>query len=201
MKNNLVEKIRTAESTFSLILGIVVVVIVGVLFFNYFKGLSSKSKNIADNLTPTQSEENKENPTSGNGEENPATKGELPTKYKIKNGDSLWKISVQFYGTGYNWVDIAKENNLKNPGILFADVELTIPNVQPKNPTIAKKVLPATGTGSISGGTYTVQKGDSLWKISVRAYQDGFKWTQIAKANNIPNPDKIEIGTVLTLPR
>lgn len=202
MKKDIISKIKTAESTVSLILGVVIIIIVGVLFFNYFKGLSSKSKVANENenssVPITGTEENK---SSEKAEGEPTFTGELPTKYMVKKGDSLWKISLQFFGTGYNWVDIAKENNLKNPQILFTDNELTIPNVQPKFPTITKKVTPSTGSNSISGGTYKVQKGDSLWKISVRAYQDGFKWPQIAQVNHVVNPDKIEVGTVLTLPR
>lgn len=46
---------------------------------------------------------------------------------------------------------------------------------------------------------YTVIRGDSLWKIAVRFYNDGYKWNQIAKENNITNPDKIEKGQVLKI--
>jgi nucleoid-associated protein YgaU len=44
-------------------------------------------------------------------------------------------------------------------------------------------------------------KGDSLWKIAVRAYGDGYKWVSIAKANKLVNPNLIHSGNVLTLPR
>ncbi len=49
---------------------------------------------------------------------------------------------------------------------------------------------------------YTVQKGDSLWKIAVRELNNGYLWTEIAKANDIDinNADKIEAGTVLQIP-
>jgi nucleoid-associated protein YgaU len=53
----------------------------------------------------------------------------------------------------------------------------------------------------IIGSSYTVVKNDSLWKISVRAYGDGFKWTEIAQNNNIANPGLIHPGNTLTLPR
>ncbi len=54
---------------------------------------------------------------------------------------------------------------------------------------------------AISGDRYTVVKGDNLWDISVRAYGNGFRWTEIAKANNLVNPRVIHSGNVLILPR
>ena len=53
----------------------------------------------------------------------------------------------------------------------------------------------------ITANTYTVVRGDNLWNIAVRAYGDGFKWTEIAKANNLANPSLIHSGNVFKLPR
>jgi len=47
---------------------------------------------------------------------------------------------------------------------------------------------------------YTVQKGDSLWKIAVGKYSDGYQWPKIAQANNLANPDYLEEGQELELP-
>ncbi len=49
-------------------------------------------------------------------------------------------------------------------------------------------------------GEHTVAKGESLWKIAQNYYGDGYKWVEIAKANNIKNADAIEVGQKLTLP-
>ena len=48
---------------------------------------------------------------------------------------------------------------------------------------------------------YTVKKGDHLWNISTRFYNDGFKWTVVAAENNLNNPDIIIPGQKLTLPK
>lgn len=50
--------------------------------------------------------------------------------------------------------------------------------------------------------TYTVQKGDSLWKISEKFYGDGNQWTRIHEANRdrIDDPDRIQPGWELTIP-
>lgn len=44
-------------------------------------------------------------------------------------------------------------------------------------------------------------KGDHLWGIAVRAYGDGYKWVEIARENNLVNPNLIHPGNVLSLPR
>lgn len=47
---------------------------------------------------------------------------------------------------------------------------------------------------------YTIQSGDNLSKISKRFYGNANKYPEIAKANNIPNPDLIKVGQQLNLP-
>jgi len=88
------------------------------------------------------------------------------------------------------------------------------PSPTPKvvaSPTVVVKPTPAAppGSGSTqtgtaqSGKTYTVQKGDSLWKIAQSAYGDPYKWTQIYAANKKlvgSNPGLLFVGTQLTLP-
>lgn len=47
--------------------------------------------------------------------------------------------------------------------------------------------------------TYTVKKGDTLWNIAKKELNDGTKYTDIAKLNNIENPNKIYPGQILKL--
>lgn len=53
----------------------------------------------------------------------------------------------------------------------------------------------------ITSDTYTVVEGDWLSKIAGRAYGDVYDYNRIAEANNIANPDLIEPGMVLQIPR
>lgn len=56
-------------------------------------------------------------------------------------------------------------------------------------------------TDKITGNTYIVKEDDYLWEIALRAYGDGYKWVDIARNNNLLNPDVIHKGNVLKLPR
>lgn len=47
---------------------------------------------------------------------------------------------------------------------------------------------------------YIVQEGDNLWKIAELAYGSGFNAVDIAKINNIADPNLIRIGQKLVLP-
>lgn len=50
--------------------------------------------------------------------------------------------------------------------------------------------------------TYTIQEGEGLWDVAVKFYGDGFRWTDIAKANHMdPNElDYVDPGTKLIVP-
>ncbi len=48
--------------------------------------------------------------------------------------------------------------------------------------------------------TYTVIKGDNLWKIAEKKYNDGYAWVKIAKENNIKNASVLYVGQKLKMP-
>jgi nucleoid-associated protein YgaU len=53
-----------------------------------------------------------------------------------------------------------------------------------------------------SGGetqAYTIKSGDNLSKIAKRFYGEASKYTAIAEANSIDDPNKIQVGQELTL--
>jgi len=173
-----------------MILGALVIIVTGVLVVNYFR--DQKEGSVA--LSGQQNQEVSQN--------------EIGGTYEVKQGDNLWSISENEYGSGYNWTDIAQANNISNPNIVSVGQELVIPDVQPKQVTqntVSDQVTQAdqaqSQPQSITGATYDVQHGDNLWDIAVRAYGDGYRWVDIAKENNLANPDLIHSGNVLVLPR
>lgn len=130
----------------------------------------------------------------------------LPATHKVAKGESLWVIAEKYYKSGYNWADIAQANNLTNANLLFVDQELTIPAVGVKTATMPKPSI-ASGESTIGppieGDSYTVVGGNNLWEIAVRAYGDGYKWTEIWNDNKaqIANPNLIYPDQVLKLKR
>lgn len=201
------------ESTISMMLGAVVIIIVGLLVVNYFKGLDTGTT-----LPSIESED--------------LGAITLPTTHTVTDGEDLWKIAEKYYKSGYNWVDIANANNLEAPYVLEVGQVLDIPDAEIKlvkqdedvatptviamkeeteSPTIQKdlsiaEVNKLTDTSSeattaVNGDTYTVVHGDTLWSIAERAYADGYKWVEIAKANDLVNPSVIHAGNIFTLPR
>jgi len=62
---------------------------------------------------------------------------------------------------------------------------------EPATPT------PAPDTGNTDDRTYTVKSGDSLWWIAAKF---GTTVDDLARLNNISNPDRIYVGQVLKIP-
>lgn len=150
--------------------------------------------------------------------------------YVVKKGDTLWSIAESQLGDGFRWEEIAQANNIKGDEVKEG-MNLTMPEKDSKMIAQGPTVTPTTPVRvtqtqkmeptqpvtqmdgknapmplspvmtKIEGNTYTVVRGDNLWNISVRAYGNGFKWGDIAKANNLTNPRVIHAGNVLQIPR
>ena len=187
-KKNFFSQIKWDESYVSLLIGLIVVVVIAGLGIFFVR-----SQKI------TQTSSTQFNPSIQIQDEKNANKDKAQKKYTIKPGDNLWGISENFYKSGYNWVDIARANKLENPEMIFAGNKLIIPKVEAKAITVS--IEQKETNKSIAGNSYTIEKGDNLWNIAVRAYGDGFSWTRIAKANSLSNPDLIFSGNVLKIPR
>jgi nucleoid-associated protein YgaU len=184
---SILKTIKLNESNLSMLLGALVIIVVGFLLVNYFR-----DRGTGLTLPGISTSVNEEEPT--------ATPGEKT--YTVVSGDNLWNIAEKYYGSGYNWTDIAKANSLVNPGVISVGHKLAMPEVSVKSPTTAQASPSETvKTDAISGATYTVVKGDNLWNIAVRAYGDGYQWTKIAQENKLVNPSLIHSGNVLTIPR
>ncbi|WNH53689.1 LysM peptidoglycan-binding domain-containing protein [Stenotrophomonas oahuensis] len=95
---------------------------------------------------------------------------------------------------------------------MSTDKKADFSGVSAKVDTTAEKVEKADFSGvtasvdttaeKVGGGTYTVQKGDSLSRIAKQELGDANAWKKIFDANKdvLDDPDKIFPGQVLKLP-
>lgn len=121
----------------------------------------------------------------------------LPTTHTVLYGESLWTIAIEYFNSGYNWVDIADANALINPDYIEVGQKLIIPDVEPK--IVEAGQISAESTVAPKHTQVTVVEGDTLWDIAEREYGSGYKWTSIAQQNNITTPNLIYPATVLRL--
>lgn len=99
-----------------------------------------------------------------------------PIEYTVMSGDTLSKIAER-YKTSAD--EIAKNNNIKDVSKIFPGQHLTIYGVNANSPSI-----------------YTVAPGDTLAKI---AEKNGVNVEDIARQNNISDPNKIYPGQSISI--
>src|SRR5262249_811939 len=93
------------------------------------------------------------------------------TTYTVQPGDNLFRIALK-YGTSVS--AIAQLNNISNPALIYVGEVLKIPNGSTAPaPTNAPAATSApsggnTGGSTSGGGTYTVQRGDTLSSIGAK---------------------------------
>lgn len=181
---------RVQSNLPALLIGITIIVVFFVLSVSFLQKSTKKSpvlKKVTELFTVKKK---------------PAEKPKEAEKvYVVREGDYLWLIAEQSYGSGYNAYDIAKANRIENPDLVVPGQKLKLPKVQAKQPTRGEAVGAATGAVTVQQQNYVVQQGDSLWKVAQNAYGDGYMWLKIAQANNIQNPDLIYPGQTLILPK
>ena len=179
-----------SRSYMSLAYGVLAIIVIFAIVFLGLRALSQRNADIGEEAGQTGAE----------------------NVYVVKEGDSLWTIAEEVYNDGFKWTIIAEENSLERPDAIETGMSLIIPEIT-QAPTVAMEDISPTPAlseavdpetpdeGKITGNSYTVVLDDNLWSIAVRAYGDGYKWVDIAKANKLVNPDLIHAGNKFTLPR
>lgn len=107
------------------------------------------------------------------------------TYYTIRRGDSLWSIARRYGTTVQN---IVNWNNIQNPNLIYPGQRLIL-------------YCNYTNTNNSSNSNnntvyYTVQRGDTLWRIA-RRYRTTVR--RIASINGITNPNLIYSGQILKI--
>ena len=108
----------------------------------------------------------------------------------------------ELYESAENGMDVVVKINLKEYNSygtsLFKQVAMTALGALATG-TAALVSKTRDSSTKTTNKTYTVKKGDTLWGIAKREFNDGQKYKDIAKLNNIANPNKIQVGQVLRL--
>lgn len=181
-------KVGLYEDFFSALLGGIVVFVVSFVFLNFLK--SRQYKNIiTDEAASTVNEELIRKEDSG-----------FPKKYIVKEGDYLAKIALENYGNSEVWNKIAEENEIYYVDFLEVGKEINLPMIENVFEN-EQKVLSLEKTEIFHDDKYVVKLGDNLFLISEKVYGDGTKWGEISKANALWNPDLLEVGMELFIPR
>ena len=123
--------------------------------------------------------------------------GDSSGTYTVQPGDNLFRIALRF---GTTTSALAAENGIANPRLIFSGQTLRIPGAaSPPTDDAATPEPSPTETPEDTGAaaTYTVQRGDTLFRIAVR---NGTTVAALVSANNLANANIIFAGQTLTLP-
>ena len=120
----------------------------------------------------------------------------LAQNYTIQPGDTLKRISQQFYGRNDYYDEIAFLNNISDPNQIRAGDVIYLPDDYRElefcgqdDKWVDDNIL-----------YYTFGKGDTLWGLANKFYGDGMYWKCLAAYNGIKNPKKIRDGKVIMIP-
>ncbi len=108
--------------------------------------------------------------------------------YTVQSGDVLIDIALRY---NLKLADLILANNLPNPNLIFPGQQLILPGVPPEPPTLPE--TPATQADQY----HPVQPGETLFIIASRY---GVSMGAIIQANNLVEPDVIQVGQTLKIP-
>lgn len=111
--------------------------------------------------------------------------------YIVRKGDMLSQLAVDFDTTT---AELVRLNNLSNPDVLYVGQELRVPAGRGGGSTSSASSRSAPAVKK--GGTYTIQKGDTLSGIAVAA---GVSINDLRSLNNTQG-DMIRAGDTLDIP-
>jgi nucleoid-associated protein YgaU len=119
------------------------------------------------------------------------------TSYVVKQGDTLASLAERVYGNKAAWQCIWNANRwIVNPSYVQVGWTIQLPASGACGGPAATPTPPP-----IAGTTYTVQRGDTLAGLAVRAYGNKDAWRCIWAANTwITNPSYIVPGWKITIP-
>ena len=118
--------------------------------------------------------------------------------YTVKDGETLGEIATREMGSFKMWRDIATLNNITDPSRIMPGRVLRMPTE--KIVKVTKPVIPRTPLQS-SEKIHIVVDGDTMSSIAGDYYDDVNKYGVIVNANPKVDPNRLIIGTTLTIPK
>ncbi len=128
---------------------------------------------------------------------------EWPKQHKVEYGETLYGISVQYYGRSSGTSAILKANpGVKNAKSLREGQTLMIPAIDsaPVELAAAAPPAPALAPGRTA---YVVRDGDSFYTIAKRVLNDGKRWEEIYEMNKAlvkNSPKRLRPGMTIAVP-
>ena len=121
--------------------------------------------------------------------------------YIVQSGDSLYHIATT---RGLTVEDMMNANPdlVGDPPILQVGQTLQLPDCDEdgsSEETTPTTLAPATSAPALPAGgqLYTIQSGDTLYSLSL---EYGVTVQEIIDANNLPNPDDLDVGQQIIIP-
>lgn len=128
---------------------------------------------------------------------------------KLPNGEVLFNTNIKVSLESYTVKEDAKSNGTDVVVTIklkqyrdYATKTCKVKKKKNKKKKVVKKKTRATTKNTSKAQSYTVKKGDTLWRIAKKYYGNGSKYTVIYNANKdkIKNPNLIYVSQVLTIP-
>lgn len=122
----------------------------------------------------------------------------------VAQGETFVSIARAVYGDGRYFQALVDANPTVTPEKLKPGMTISLPpDSQVKDSHKTSKPAASSSSKASDGKTYTVQNGDSLYKIAKKLYGNGEKSEDLYQANKQtigPDSTRLKIGMVLTLP-
>jgi len=121
---------------------------------------------------------------------------EKPLIHIVRQGDTLWQLALEYYHDGTKWTKIQEAN-----ARILGQSKVLLPGTKLKIPPLEKKTAAKKERSSDRYVYYTVKKGDRIWDIAKRLYDDPDMWLEILAANPGLDSTAMPVGKKIRLPK